>query len=65
MIDSFLIQHPELSTDARVAPFYKRRSTTNELSPVKKEQGSADVEKVAKVTRRRTIKAADELTNSV
>ncbi|KFZ17158.1 hypothetical protein V502_04723 [Pseudogymnoascus sp. VKM F-4520 (FW-2644)] len=65
LIDSFLIQHPELSTDARVAPFYKRRSTTNELSPVKREQVSADVEKVAKVTRRRTIKAADELTNSV
>lgn len=64
MIDSFLSQHPELSTDARVAPFYKRRST-NELSPIKKEQVAADVEKIAKVTKRRTTKAFDELTNSV
>ncbi|KFY33003.1 hypothetical protein V495_08529 [Pseudogymnoascus sp. VKM F-4514 (FW-929)] len=64
LIDSYLTQHPELSSDARVAPFYKRRST-NELSPVKKEQIAADVEKIAKVTKRRVTKAADELTNSV
>ncbi|KFY45996.1 hypothetical protein V494_00661 [Pseudogymnoascus sp. VKM F-4513 (FW-928)] len=65
LIDSYLTRHPELSTDARVASFYKRRSTTHELSPVKKEQLSADVEKIAKVTKRRATKAADELTNSV
>lgn len=63
MIDSFLSQHPELSTDARVAPFYKRRST-NELSPVKKEV-AADAEKIVRVTKRRTTKASDELSNSV
>ncbi|KFY26979.1 hypothetical protein V493_03762 [Pseudogymnoascus sp. VKM F-4281 (FW-2241)] len=64
LIDSFLSQHPELSSDARVAPFYKRRST-HELSPVKKEQIAADVDKVVRSTKRRATKAADELTNSV
>ncbi|OBT53411.1 hypothetical protein VE04_05674, partial [Pseudogymnoascus sp. 24MN13] len=63
LIDSFLSQHPEMSTDARVAPFYKRRSTHG-LSPVKREI-AADAEKIVRVTKRRATKAADELSNSV
>lgn len=63
-LESFLKSNPSLSSDTRVAPFYKRRS---EPSPTKKEVSSAvpDGEKVVKSVKRRATKAAEELTNAV
>jgi hypothetical protein len=63
-LESYLESNPSLSTDPRVAPFYKSRSKS---SPVKKEVSSAvsDGEKTIKSVKRRVTKAADELTNAV
>jgi hypothetical protein len=66
LLDEHLTNHAELATDARVAPFYKRRSTSD-LSPVKKESSVAlhEAEKAVKSVKRRVTKAAEELVNSV
>jgi hypothetical protein len=63
-LENYLKSNPSLSTDTRVAPFYKSRSQS---SPVKKEVPSAlsDGEKAVKSVKRRATKAADELTNAV
>ena len=63
-LESYLKSNPSLSTDTRVAPFYKSRSQS---SPVKKEVSSAlsDGEKTVKSVKRRVTKAADDLTNAV
>jgi hypothetical protein len=65
-LEDYLKSRPELSTDTRVAPFYKRRSDPM-ASPVKKEMPSAlaDGEKTIKSVKRRTTKAAEELTNAI
>ncbi len=65
-LDNYLRNNPSLSTDTRVAPFYKRRSDANP-SPVKKETASAlsDGEKVIKSAKRRVTKAAEDISNAV
>lgn len=62
----FLESNPQLSSDTRVAPFYKRRSDSTG-SPVKKEASTAlsDGEKAIKVVKRRATKAAEEISNAV
>lgn len=74
LIDEHLSRHPELSTDSRVAQFYKRRiattsfTTTVSESPLKREPAVAipnEVQKIAKVARRRVTKAAEDIANSV
>jgi hypothetical protein len=63
-LEDYLKSKPSLSSDTRVAPFYKRRS---ESSPVKKEVSSAfsESEKVVKSVKRRVTKAAEDLSNMV
>jgi hypothetical protein len=63
-LEGYLKSNPSLSSDTRVAPFYKRRS---DGSPVKKEVSSAisDGDKIVKSVKRRVTKAGEELTNAV
>ena len=74
LIDEHLSRHPELSTDSRVAQFYKRRTTTTftttttSESPVKREPAVVipnEIQKVAKTARRRVTKVAEDIANSV
>lgn len=64
LLDEHLTSHAELASDARVAPFYKRRSSGE--SPVKKEASTAlaDTERAVKSVKRRVTKAAEELTRA-
>jgi hypothetical protein len=63
-LETFLKSNPSLSTDTRVAPFFKSRSQS---SPVKKEVSNvlSDGEKALKSVKRRVTKASDDLTNAV
>lgn len=74
LIDDHLSRHPDLSTDSRVAQFYKRRiattssNTTISQSPFKIEPVVTipnEVQKIAKTARRRVTKAAEDIANSV
>ena len=73
LIDDHLTRHPELSTDARVAQFYKRRTTTTSTtttseSPIKREPAviiSNEIQKVARTARRRVTKTAEDMANTV
>lgn len=66
-IDDYLTSKPEMSTDTRVAPFYKRRNVDSLTSPVKKEAAAAlsDGEKIVKSVKRKVSKAAEDITNAV
>lgn len=60
-LDEYLHKNAsKYSNEARLAPFYRRRS---ESSPVKKEANSvlSEVESKAKTVKRRVTKAAEEL----
>jgi hypothetical protein len=63
-LEECLKSQPELSSDSRFAPFYKRRldSTT---SPIKKEASSTNGDRVIRSTKRRVTRAAEEFTNAV
>ncbi|KAI9744003.1 MAG: hypothetical protein M1818_002737 [Claussenomyces sp. TS43310] len=65
-LDSYLSSHPELSSDSRVAPFYKRRSESVQ-SPVKRETSSTldEAGKTVKSVKRRATKAAEEISSAL